>query len=215
MRFFAKNAIMKKILIALITVVMLSNFIMPNYVRAASVGENLVSGFFYLIAYVGDVGLSIMQKMMIGTGDLQEWNEYSIKYSPGIIFSNEVPALDINFINPGADKEAVVGLSSASNKEDMLKLTDQLSAGDFTLIKEIELPTYGNISAEDSQILLDCGLGVEYNERTYSHRLVLQRSGAYRLEIDNLLNWRFYEKSKPNTGKWISISIGFCFVTYI
>ena len=104
MRFFAKNAIMKKILIALIIVVMLSNFIMPNYVQAKSVGEKLVEGFFYLIAYIGDAGISTMQNIMVGTKDIKDSSgEYSIKYSPGIIFSGEVLALDVNFLSPRED----------------------------------------------------------------------------------------------------------------
>ena len=100
MGFFAKNAIIKKILIVLIIIIIISNFIMPNYVHAESVGEQLVEGFFYLIAYVGDAGIMLMQDLMMGTSDIKDADGYNIKYSPGIIFSNIVPALDINFISP-------------------------------------------------------------------------------------------------------------------
>ena len=100
MRILLKNTITKKVMIVLITIVMISNFVMPNYVCAKSAGEKLVSGIFYLIAYVGDVGIKLMQKMMIGTNEIKDGDEYDIKYSPGLIFSNSIIALDVNFIKP-------------------------------------------------------------------------------------------------------------------
>ena len=100
MRVLLKNTITKKVMIVLITIVMISNFVMPNYVCAKSPGEKLVSGIFYLIAYVGDVGISAMQKMMIGTSEIKNGDEYDIKYSPGLIFSNSIVSLDANFIKP-------------------------------------------------------------------------------------------------------------------
>ena len=100
MRVLLKNTITKKVMIVLITIVMISNFVMPNYVCAKSAGEKLVSGIFYLIAYVGDVGIKLMQKMMIGTNEIKDGDEYDIKYSPGLIFSNSIIALDVNFIKP-------------------------------------------------------------------------------------------------------------------
>ena len=100
MRVLLKNTITKKVMIVLITIVMISNFVMPNYVCAKSAEEKLVSGIFYLIAYVGDVGIKLMQKMMIGTNEIKDGDEYDIKYSPGLIFSNSIIALDVNFIKP-------------------------------------------------------------------------------------------------------------------
>ena len=95
MRVLLKNTITKKVMIVLITIVMISNFVMPNYVCAKSAGEKLVSGIFYLIAYVGDVGIKL-----IGTNEIKDGDEYDIKYSPGLIFSNSIIALDVNFIKP-------------------------------------------------------------------------------------------------------------------
>ena len=60
-----KNSILKKFLIVIIVIIMSANFIMPNYVYAETVGEKVVSGIFYLVAYLGDAGLSIMQKLMV------------------------------------------------------------------------------------------------------------------------------------------------------
>ena len=99
MEVFTKNTVIKKILIVLIVIIMINNFIMPNYVHA-SPGSKLVSGLFYLIAYIGDVFIELMQGMMIGTSEIKIGNIYEILYSPGVIFSNEVLLLDINFISP-------------------------------------------------------------------------------------------------------------------
>ena len=104
MEVLTKHSIIKKILIVLIIIVMLNNFIMPNYVCAASVVEDLVGGFFYLLAYLGDVAIGIIQKLMIGTPDIRDGDNFSIKYSPGVIFSNTVPILDINFISPNTEQ---------------------------------------------------------------------------------------------------------------
>ena len=120
---------------------MSANFIMPNYVYAETVGEKVVSGIFYLVAYLGDSGLSIMQKLMVGTGDLQEFGEYKIKYSPGIIFSNVVPMLDINFIGANADSDKTVVRADLdiSNQEDMLKVLGKLNKSDFSNVYEFKM----------------------------------------------------------------------------
>lgn len=100
MKQLIKNNLTKKMLTVFITLIMLSNFIMPNYVCAKSAGEKLISGVFYLIAYLGDVGVQIMQTMMIGTNEIKNGSEYEIKYSPGLIFANAIVSLDANFIKP-------------------------------------------------------------------------------------------------------------------
>ena len=94
------SVLIKKITIVLITIIMISNFIMPKYVFAADIGEEVVVGFFYLLSYVGDFAMSIMQDIMIGEEGLRAGSEFAIQYSPGIIFANEVPSLDINFLSP-------------------------------------------------------------------------------------------------------------------
>lgn len=136
-----KDSILKKFLIVIIVIVMSANFIMPNYVYAETVGEKVVSGIFYLVAYLGDAGLSIMQKLMVGTGDLKEFGEYKIKYSPGIIFSNVVPMLDINFIGANADSDKTVTRSDLdiSNQEDMLKVLKKLNKSDFSNVYEFKM----------------------------------------------------------------------------
>ena len=120
MKSVIKNAITKKVLIVFITVIMLNSFIMPNYV-CASAEEDLVSGVFYLVAYLGDIGIQMMQTMMIGTNQIKnDGGEYEIKYSPGLIFSNSIVSLDVNFIDPDP-REWYSGKVSTKTKLDTLE----------------------------------------------------------------------------------------------
>ena len=141
MKTFLKNAIVKKILIVFITIIMISNFIMPNYVFANNAGTTFVNGFFYLLAWGGDAILGIMQKLMIGTFDIEEYGKYVIKYSPGIIFSNVVPALDINFINADASYNEKVyrEYTDVENESEIVELIEKsnINADSFNLIEEL------------------------------------------------------------------------------
>ena len=120
MKQLIKNNLTKKMLTVFITLIMLSNFIMPNYVCAKSPGEKLISGVFYLIAYLGDVGVQIMQTMMIGTNEIKNGSEYEIKYSPGLIFANAIVSLDANFIKPN-ETEWTAGKVTTKTKKNTLE----------------------------------------------------------------------------------------------
>lgn len=146
-----KNALIKKILIVLMVVILINNFIIPNYVWAVteldekSVVGKLVSGLFGLFAYVGDAGISIMQNIFLGTGDITEKGEYAIKFSPGLIFSGRIAAFDINFINPGQDNTVTVTgqlgefhLGDLDSSKKRKELFTQLNASSFTFIEEFQ-----------------------------------------------------------------------------
>lgn len=64
MKILEGNTIIKKIVLVLLVIIMLNNFIMPNYVRAESIVQKLIKGFFGLLAKLGDVILQLMQYMM-------------------------------------------------------------------------------------------------------------------------------------------------------
>lgn len=158
MKVLLKNAIIKKILVVFITIIMISNFIMPNYVQAGfldEVGGTLVSGFFQLLTYVGDVALSAMQRMMKGTWDLQEYGEYAIKYSPGMIFANEVAALDINFISANENDSDIISyyVTDAGNDEEMDELIKTVNrlVGEGTISKIRVTTINRNGSQENNQ----------------------------------------------------------------
>ena len=69
---------------------------------------------------------------------------YEIKYSPGLIFSNEVPGLDINFIKPMETKEYEkdVTLGESQMLSQDTTILKNLTKDDFTYIK-----TYKQFSA--------------------------------------------------------------------
>ena len=163
-----KNAVIKKILIVLMAVILINNFIMPNYVWAKNKdGNKIVNGIFYLFAWSGDAILSLMQKMMMGTGDLQENNAYAIKYSPGIIFSNTVPALDIDFIGADSSYNSTVNRQylDVENEAEIVTLIEKsnINQNSFTLIGSL-----ADIGDEGvSYGLIDTFVGTSYDYLHY------------------------------------------------
>ena len=100
-----------KQIIYVVIVIMLCNFIMPTYSYAVETedGGSLMEVFAQFLCMIPDVVLEFLQDMFVTPEPIKVDEEnYSIKYSPGIIFSGLVPALDINFINPGETKSASV-----------------------------------------------------------------------------------------------------------
>ena len=192
MKSVIKNTITKKVLIIFITIIMLSNFIVPNVVLAKSEGERLVSGVFYLIAYVGDVGLSIMQRMMMGTGDLKENGEYAIKYSPGLIFAGEVPMLDIDFVNADADSGKTIyrSISDVNSKNDMLELVSNLTNDDFNLVMETKVADM--FKDENVEKFLEYGL--EPMQLDSDSELFTVEQVDYCLTVGNAGNWGSMKK---------------------
>ena len=101
-----KNLI--KQIICIIIVLMLCNFIMPNYTYAVDTAEggSLMEVIAQFLCFIPDAVIDIMQDMFVAHERIELDDEtYSIKYSPGIIFSGQLPALDINFISPGGNKK--------------------------------------------------------------------------------------------------------------
>lgn len=203
MKSIIKNTITKKVLIVFITIIMLSNFIVPNVVLAKSEGEKLVSGLFYLIAYVGDVGLSIMQRMMMGTGDLKENGEYAIRYSPGLIFAGEVPMLDIDFINADENSNKTISrsISDVNSKSDMLKLTSNLTKDNFTLLKEIKKADLTKDEHQDD--FLSYGLQVN----AQAHQLYTISAVEFDWTITNYGNFWAMKDINPILSEGYSIKL--------
>lgn len=203
MKSIIKNTITKKVLIVFITIIMLSNFIVPNVVLAKSEGEKLVSGLFYLIAYVGDVGLSIMQRMMMGTGDLKENGEYAIRYSPGLIFAGEVPMLDIDFINADENSNKTISrsISDVNSKSDMLKLTSNLTNDNFTLLKELKK---ADLTKDEHQAdFLSYGLQVN----AQAHELYTISAVEFDLTIRNYGNFWAMKDINPILSEGYSLKL--------
>lgn len=102
---------LSKQIICIIIILMLCNFIIPNYVYAKDEGGGvLLEAVAQFLCFLPDTVINCLQDMFISTDEIDDTatGEYKILYSPGIIFSGEIPAFDINFIKPkGEFKESV------------------------------------------------------------------------------------------------------------
>ena len=87
----------QKKIIMMIVIIMLFNFVMPNYSQAGL----LLNFFGRLTLIIPDKLLEGLENIFIGEDSIKN-NEgkYSIKLSPGTIFAGEIPAFDANFIDP-------------------------------------------------------------------------------------------------------------------
>lgn len=101
---------------------------MPNYVRAEdTIGTKLIKGFFKLLATLGDWVLQLMQKMMMGTGEIINSGQYEILYSPGIIFSNQVAALKVDFVGQTEEyTEVTYKYTNIQTEEQLAQLVDNV-----------------------------------------------------------------------------------------
>ena len=121
----AKN--LTKQIICIIIVLMLCNFIIPNYSYAVSTegGGSLLKVMAQFFCFIPDVVINYLQDMFTSPQKIEISEEnYIIKYSPGIIFSGQVPAFDINFIDPMEKKEVTV------KKPNNISIKD-ITTGDF------------------------------------------------------------------------------------
>ncbi len=97
-----------KIIIAII-IVMLCNFVMPNYTFAA--GGIIFKYAVPILLLVPDLLVQKLQQIFIDeNSDIAikdpkgGVSNYYIRYSPGVIFSGKVPGLDVNFFSPMGNK---------------------------------------------------------------------------------------------------------------
>ena len=148
------NRILQKIMIAILAIFVLFNFIAPIKVQAG-LGGVLLTPIRSFVRFVGDCIMQIVQDVFVGgdikTGWLVEVDEesgeienietgdyYNFKISPESIFSNKIPAFDINFFNP------------TSNVQE----TQQVSGYEQIASTMIEADSVGNISLEAAQSAL-------------------------------------------------------------
>lgn len=206
MKIFLKNEVIKKLLIVFIAIIMVSNFIVPNYAYAANKeGSKLVNGFFYLLAWFGDAALSLMQKTMMGTGEIEEYHQYAIKYSPGIIFSNVVPALDIDFIGASEENNGTIEryFTDVNSEDDIVKLIEKsnINKDNFTFIGNM-------VDMEDK--------GEQYGVQWYHHDAVGEGDRSYNqlifLDAEKHGYWTYWGKwgdlTQNKVGKILTADVG-------
>ena len=103
------SKVIKKLILSIMLVIMLGNFVMPNYSHAISAGK-LAEPIFSFITWIGDEILSFLQVKVAGGLPLND-EKNNITYSPGNIFANNIAIFDINFIQPN-DKTSAIFIDS-------------------------------------------------------------------------------------------------------
>lgn len=149
-----------------------------------------------LICGIGDVAIMALQKMFIGYAEIKDTQletestkstVYQIFYSPGIIFSNKVPALNADFINPPkgtyqAEIEKNIKLTRISGAQYTYVVGSNIDKDDYKKEKEIEClnkigaDKYGYNSSKKTEIknaeqknqLLKAFVGMISNGKLYT-----------------------------------------------
>lgn len=119
----------------MLVIIFITNVFMPIYSYAdedEETGGKLFKPIFKLFAGIGDLVMKGLQRIFIGNGDIkgegiseiEQEGAFLIRYSPGVIFSGEVPGLNANFINPAEDKEATKAEIKWEKVEDNIKFDE-------------------------------------------------------------------------------------------
>ena len=122
-----------KQIICIITVLMLCNFIIPNYSYAVATegGGKLLEHVSQFFCFIPDTVINFLQEMFITPQNIKvSAGNYKILYSPGTIFSGQIPAFDINFIKP-VNKDA-------ETKVDINKIGKKISLGKAKFVEELD-----------------------------------------------------------------------------
>lgn len=200
MKLYKNKELSKKIIFAIL-IVMIFNFISPT-VSQADFGGALFKPILDFIAGVADLVLELLHEYFLGdsnflgeidedaTGGAGEFSEIfvRIRYSPGIIFSNGVPALQTNFIS---------GISTMNTTKTTVH-AEQIATG-YSLDEVAEMLdcTYEYI---EDPIYTDVGYnafdGVYPMEVEYHYTLFTSNSDDYTIEV-------FSVNSDPDYWHWL------------
>lgn len=124
-----------------------------------------------------------MQKIMMGTDRIKENGEYAIKYSPGMIFANKVPALDIDFIgaNKESDEITIDGKDIQTRKEmkDLIKAINNLQPEKkFEHVATYSESKFNSYFSADSTLPID-----EEDPQNFGFSLIVNDYALYRPEV--------------------------------
>ena len=138
-----KNVMLKKIMPVFLLIILLFNFVMPNYVYGSWIGGVLTRGLEslggLLLGLVADLTrglcdtiIKLLQDMFVTTydTDIIFLSGAQIRYGPALIFSGNVPGLDINFIEPAENQKKLRFLDPDVNGFDTTTWSDTYLNGD-------------------------------------------------------------------------------------
>lgn len=131
-----------KIISLLLIIIMVISLISPTVVSAKDEDETFGGKLFKpiskLVCGIGDAVIMMLQRMFLGYWDIQDPNDdekYSILYSPGTIFSNQIPALNANFFGT---PEECKKITATYQKEDYKSVVSALNMNNANAIREWE-----------------------------------------------------------------------------
>ena len=153
------------------------------------IGGKLFKPIGQLLCTIGDVVIIFMQDIFLGNNQIQYTIEdgittFFIQYSPGAIFSNKIPALDINFFEPMSDYEVTIpaqwneikkgqGMLTGGSKnieQDIITKIEEKIGNSYGFSKEIaENSTYAK---SDGDII-----GLWYNDEIEYKRYTWEKDG--------------------------------------
>lgn len=154
-----------KKIIYIIVILMLCNFIIPNYAFAAEVGSggSLLTPIAQFFCILPDACLNLLQHMFVSGYDIDESGEdntYTIYYSPALIFSNKIPAMGINYIEQSQEKadelnpivgDIIVGAGTNKIEIDSQEFEKKYASSYDTVVEMgRELQTYGYTKGENT-----------------------------------------------------------------
>lgn len=106
--------------------------------------NKLVKPIAQMLCFLPDAILGTFQKMFVTGDDITTGGngkgKFSIKYSPAVIFSGEVPAFDVNFFNPSNKEIQIIEKKKSDDSKELL------AKGGFS--KEIAEEAAGKILAK-------------------------------------------------------------------
>ena len=92
--------------------------------------DALIRPIVNFVMWISDLVLKLLQYMMVGVGQIENYNGVSqIQYSPGIIFMDRVAGLKIDFIsaNPGEVTKIYNNLQALETDEDLKNISEKIA----------------------------------------------------------------------------------------
>lgn len=162
-----------KKIIYIIVILMLCNFIVPNFAFAAETktGGSLLTPVAQFFCFIPDTVLNFLQHMFVSNYSIDETADetYKIYYSPALIFSNKIPAMDIDYIGQNKEKadalNPIAGGVVVGDGTNKIEINSQefekKYASSYNTIVEMgrELQTYGYTKGENTIKLNGKGFG--------------------------------------------------------
>ena len=179
-----QKKLMLKIIVILIAILIMGTFVPFHTSNAANIFEsilgaaknefkenmqNIFNHFSKFLADIADIVIQSLQKFFLGDGTIElytintYYKTYFIRYSPGVIFSGNIPAFDINFISPQEDYEVnqiqpdyadldnIFGTFSVGN--DNITYYEAYDSVQRAILK---FSNTGEITSSDDKILVEC-----------------------------------------------------------